>query len=1203
MRSLSLSTKSQIPAPEGLNERLKEQVEQAHAAGEISDAIHAGFNAKSSREISPSVGEVDTGQPKPQRAEQRPDEVTPAAPTAALKPAVSKNTIFTDEMADKARAVLRAKLSQASAGLDPELMHAGLTMAGYHIEKGARTFAAYSKAMIDELGEAVRPYLKSFYMAVKYDPRASDFKEMDDAKTVDAADVSAQNVNKGDAGAVPTLDQPSKGPLEGVPAEAVQGAPEGGTVEPGAGAGSSQDGRGAAGTTKPGDGFPPSVGAGAGEVPVPAGRTAGKSGSASKRRAQAEQAVERDHAQLASASSGQPVAQGKVASPQFKPQDFRIGDTPLGEGGDKTKYTRNLSAIRLLNDLEKTGRHANPDEQKVLAQYVGWGGLPGAFDEANPKWAKEFKELKELLSPEEYETAIQSTQYAHYTSPDVINGIYSALRRLGFTGGRALEAGSGVGNFIGLMPDDMRTSGRFTGVERERIAAGIAKHLYPEQNIQLADFTQFGHGEDGYYDANIGNPPFSSTTLTDQSGRDHLSGLRMHNYFIAKGIDMLRDGGVLSNVVSNGFLDAGESRARQYIGDRAKFLGAIRLPNDAFKKNAGTEVTTDIVFFQKLPESEWGSRAAKEDAKRWLDTVQVKDPNGGDPINTNRYFAEHPEMMLGDWTKAGSMYGPDQPALVSRKGQDTGKLLQEASQKLPENVYQPIATRNTEGMQQTLLTKLHEAVTVDNGGFYNADGKLYRRAGDVAGEKFANEITPETQWTEKTKLGQAGFERISALADLRGTLRSLLDAEGHDDTKAMGSLRKQLNKQYDAYTAKHGLLNETATGRVFKDDPDYPLLLSLEHDFAPGMSAPVAKKNGIKPFKAKATKAPIFSKRAIENPKEPTSAESPLDAVSISIASRGKIDAEYLGKLLGKDPAEVLRELASGDKPALFIDHATGEYVPRDAYLSGNVRKKLAQAVAAGDVRAAHELEKVLPEDVSAGNITGTLGAPWIHTDIYGDFAKHLLGDGTKADLRYLEHNASFLGDIQAGSQINDRNLYGTKEYPATKLISALLNNRDIRVMTPADSQGKTHVDKEATEKAIDKANEIKEKFNDWLFAEPTRAEQLVRAYNDHNNNYVKRTFDGSRLTLPGKSPAIDLDKQKYDFATRVVQDRTVLADHVVGSGKTYSAVAAAMELKRTGRRQEKPLRGPEPPGQAVGGRVVSAVPGRQASRRDEEGF
>ncbi|MCB0242610.1 MAG: helicase, partial [Anaerolineae bacterium] len=365
----------------------------------------------------------------------------------------------------------------------------------------------------------------------------------------------------------------------------------------------------------------------------------------------------------------------------------------LGEGGQKTKYRRNVDAIKLLNTLESEGRNATADEQRTLALYVGWGSLPQVFDETNEKWAKEHAELKALLTPAEYETAEQSTQYAHFTERSIIGGIYSALKHLGFTGGKMLEAGGGVGNFIGLMPADLRTSSRYTLVERERISAGIAKHLYPRQNVQMADFRAFGRGDDGYYDVAAGNPPFGNVALTDLTGRKHLSGLTLHNYFIAKQIDMLRDGGILINVVSNYFLDAAGDRARKYIGERAKLLGAIRLPNNAFKGNAGTEVTTDIVIFQKLPESEWGSRAASDDAKRWIGLTNMPSSNGGEPIPTNTYFAQNPHMMLGDWGRHGSMYAADSPALVAKPGQKLADALQAAVAKLPQGVFEAVASK------------------------------------------------------------------------------------------------------------------------------------------------------------------------------------------------------------------------------------------------------------------------------------------------------------------------------------------------------------------------------------------------------------------------------------------------------------------------------------------------------------------------------
>lgn len=857
------------------------------------------------------------------------------------------------------------------------------------------------------------------------------------------------------------------------------------------------------------------------------------------------------------------AGRARVEPPQV---DFTIeADLALGEGGAKTKYQRNVAAIRLLNTLEQEGRVATAEEQRTLALYVGWGGLAQAFDADNKDWTREHAELKGLLTPEEYEAAAQSTQYAHYTSREIIGGMYGAMSRLGFSGGRVLEAGGGVGNFIGLMPDALRTAGRFTLVERERIAAGIAKHLYPRQNVQLADFTLFGKGEDGYFDAVIGNPPFSRTALTDQSGRKHLSGLRIHNYFIAKSIDLLREGGILANVVSNGFMDSRDDRARAYIAGKAKFLGAIRLPNNAFAKNAGTEVTTDIVFFQKLPEKEWGGRAAKQDAARWLNSVPVADPKGGEKINTNAYFAANPHMMLGQWTKAGSMYGPDQPALIARPGQDTAAMLDRAIEHLPSGVWVPSSVARTAAMQSDLTQSLQDDVTVGEGGFYVRGGALWQRMPDRAGERVTRKLTADSPWTEKTKLGEKGVDRLTKAAELRGTLRALLAAEAKNDP-VMGGLRATLNTQYDAFVKAHGLLNDSANLRALDDDPDGPLLAALENAYTPGMGAAAAKSAGTKPFKSTAKKAPIFSRRVIEDRPPVTRADSPADALNVSMAERGRIDAAYIGELLGADPEQVLSDMASGDKPLLFKDPASNEYVLRDDYLSGNVRKKLAQAKSAGMLTNAMELEKVIPEDVGAGKISARIGSPWVPASVFQDFATFLLGEGTRANMQFVPLTSSFSGDIQGGSDLAERSTYGTKDYPASKLLMALLNNREVKV-TYKDSDGRTHTDKEATEEAKLKANDIRDKFQDWLFSDPERAEGLVRAYNDANNNYVTRQYDGSWLHFPGKVPdaIIKFRKHQRDFVARVLQDRTALADHVVGAGKTFSAIAAAMELKRTG--------------------------------------
>lgn len=1099
------------------------------------------------------------------------------APAAA--PAVSANTIFTEDAAAAARALLKKKLSGGTlnSGIDPELLQAGITLAGYHIERGARTFAAYAKAMLADLGDGVKPYLKSWYMGVKYDPRVAALDGMDTAAQVEAADVDSlagpadtQEKSRDEDAARP-LDRPGPGALEGAPAEDVQGTAGAGP----AGDAPARSGRGdqRADAEPDGTGVPTSrsVGGDARAVPVPARGTGGERGSARERRAvdpagdERQPALFGDDGRADRGGEGRRVSQpGAVEPPAFTPTDFTIEeDFALGEGGQKTKYRNNVEAIRLLKALEAEQRHATPDEQAVLAKYVGWGGLPQAFDADNADWKREFTELRGLLDDEAYDAARRSTRYAHYTSRPIIQGMYDALKRFGFTGGKVLEPGAGVGNFMGLMPADLRSGTRMTGVEREPIAGGIARHLYPNQNMQLQDFTQF-HALDGYFDAVIGNPPFAADSLVDESGRKHLSGMAVHDYFFAKSVDMLREGGVFAAVVSNGFMDKAGDRARRYIGERTRLLGAIRLPNNAFAANANTEVTTDIVFLQKLPEAEWGSKAAKADLKRWLDVARVPDPAGGSPLPLNQYFADHPEMMLGEFGRFGTMYGPDKPALVARPGQDTAALMRQAIERLPQGIYEDAAVRGSAKASNDIIEALRDG-TVQEGGFYVDDGKLYQRLPDRAGETSARLLTPATQWTEKTTLGDQRYDRLVQLAGMRRTVRELLAAELRDDA-AMVGLRKTLNEQYDTYAAKHGLINDASTAQVFDDDPDFPLLAALELNYVRGMGPAAAKAAGIKPYKSKADKAPIFARRVIEKRQAVQKAETPEDALNVSLAERGRIDAGYIAHLLGRPADEVLGELTKGEKPALFVDPVTGEHILRDAYLSGNVRKKLEQAKLAGMERNVRALMEVQPEDVGAHEISARIGAPWVPTDVYADFIKDLLGDGTKATVAYLPTNSSYAISVTPGSDVASRVTFGTPRMGAADILSALFNNRSIKVMD-TDANGKSTLNKEATDAANEKATDIKTKFQDWIFADPDRSERLVRSYNDTNNNYVTRVYDGSRMQFPGKVPdaIIKFRRHQRNAIARIVQDRTALLDHVVGAGKTFTIVAGAMELKRTG--------------------------------------
>lgn len=1122
------------------------------------------------------VSNTQTANAEPRTAPDALKEREKAAKAKMLNAAAK----LADLLSKNTRANITPEQEQAMLPIAIELFEGAMELGYVKFKQAAKYVRQFIANAIDQDAADALPVdtLQGAYIAVSrrhkdkaITPKAEvitvDTVEEIDAEALDnpAAQADTDEETQRDEDATRQLDRPGTGALAGAPAANVQGAAAAGPAGDAPARSGRGDQPGDAGAGGAGVRGPRGVGSGEGAVSVPAGGSRGERGSAGERRPQADARAERRDEVPGNDGRGNRGSEaGRVEPPAFKPTDFTIEeDFALGEGGQKTKYRNNVEAIRLLQRLEAEQRHATPDEQQVLAKYVGWGGVSQAFDPDNKDWAREFKELRELLSDEEYDAARRSTRYAHYTSRTIIQGMYDAMKRFGFSGGKILEPGAGVGNFMGLMPADLRSSSRMTGVDREQIAAGIARHLYPNQNMQLQDFTQF-QALDGYFDAVIGNPPFAKTPLIDQSGRKHLSGMAVHDYFFAKSIDMLRDGGVFAAVVSNGFMDKAGDRARKYIGERTKLLGAIRLPNNAFAKNANTEVTTDIIFLQKLPESEWGSKAAKADMRRWLDVTTIPDPKGGEPVNINQYFADNPQMMLGQYGRFGTMYGPDQPALVARPGQDTGALLRQAIERLPAGVYQHAAVTGTEKASRDAIEALRDK-TVQEGGFYVNEGKLYQRMPDVAGETSARLLTPETQWTEKTTLGEARHERLVQLAGIRRTLRDLLAAE-LADAPIMEGLRRRLNEQYDAYTAKHGLINDATTAQVFDDDPDYPLLAALELNYSRGMGAAAAKAAGIKPYKSKADKAPIFNRRVIEKRQAVQKAETPEDALNVSIAERGRIDATYIGQLLGRPAEEVLSDLTKGDKPALFVDPVTGEHVLRDAYLSGNVRKKLQQAEMAGFNANVRALMEVQPEDVGAHEIVARIGSPWVPTEVYQDFIKNLLGEGTKATVAYVPTNSSFFISVKAGSEVASTVTYGTSVMDAEAILNALLNNRAIKV-TYKDSDGKTHLDKEATDAAMEKAADIKAKFQDWLFADAERSEVLVRAYNDTNNNYVTRVYDGSRMQFPGKVPdsIIKFRRHQRNAIARIVQDRTALLDHVVGAGKTFTVIAGAMELKRTG--------------------------------------
>lgn len=1141
----------------------------------------------------PLAKTAKTGEPLPPAAKKAATKKPSAEQTRAKADLMNALADLGDILGKGARLNIAPEQEQKLLPVLTRVLDAAFRL-GYHKFKDAAKFSLdqIRQHLGDEAADALTlDHMQGAYIAMSGGKQGVDTKRAvidvetkaeieaheantaePEADTIEAPqDAPLRTSDGAPTAATGRVDRPSQGALGGIPADPVQGTSGGREAGGIAARGRDADQRGNADPDGPGGTVARSVGDGARDVPVPTGgrRSGPVRGRGNASGGRVSGTAPGDDAATATGRPGrlsepaQPELGGinpaggpnlapnapPIESPQLT--DFTITDDfALGEGGQKTKFKANVAAIRLAKELDANpNRVATQEEQRVLARYVGWGGLAQAFDANNKDWSREHAELKELLGEDEYADAARSTRYAHYTSREVIvDGVYAALRRFGFTGGKTLEAGAGVGNFLGLMPADMRSASRFTAIERDRLSSTIARHLYPQQNVQRADFTQF-KGADGYFDAAVGNPPFASDTQTDQSGRKHLSGLSLHNYFFAKAVDMLRPGGVMAQVVTNSFLDAKGDTARRYIGERTVFLGAIRLPNNAFSKNAGTEVTTDIIFLQKRPDADIGSKKAKQDAKSWLESGSFTDKSGK-TVALNQYFIDHPEMMLGDFGAHGTMYGPDQPALVARTGQDTSALLREAVQRLPEGVYTPAAEANTASQHKAAMEALKNPAVQEGGYFIDGD-RLMRREQDVAGEAFAVQITPEMPWTEKQALGESRFDRIRRLAQLRTTLRELIAAEMGSDDARIGALRAQLNEQYDAFQAEHGYISGRSTKLVFEDDPDYPLLLALESDYNPGISVPAAKKAGVKAVKPSAKKAPIFSRRVVAAREAVRKVDTPIDALAVSMAERGRLDAGYIGDLLGRDPQEVLQELASGEKPAIFRDPATDEYVLRDAYLSGNVRAKLAQAIAAGERANVRALEEVQPEDVPASEIVARIGSPWVPKSVYEDFARHLFGDETEANVRYIKESGSFIAAITPGNAVAHTSTYGTQKMDGSAILQALLNNRPVRV-TFRDSEGKTHVDQEGTDQANEKAQAIRDKFQDWLFADGDRAEVLVRAYNDTNNNYVTRVYDGERMTFPGKVPdeIVKFRRHQRNAIARTVQDRTALYDHVVGAGK-----------------------------------------------------
>ncbi|HSC80975.1 MAG TPA: N-6 DNA methylase, partial [Chitinolyticbacter sp.] len=833
---------------------------------------------------------------------------------------------------------------------------------------------------------------------------------------------------------------------------------------------------------------------------------------------------------------------------QEKPTDlFTINPEEIGQGGDKAKYANNVAAIRILKQLESTNRQATAEEQAALAKYVGWGGLPGAFERsdgtANKGWEKQVAELKSLLTPDEYAAAAASTRNAHYTSPEIVSGMWSLMERLGFTGGRVLEPSVGVGNFFGLMPQGLRKSSALHGVELDRITSGLATQLYPEAKIARMGYQDFTV-PDGYFDVAIGNPPFGSEKLYDGKRKD-LSGFSIHNYFFARSVDALRPGGVMAMVVTNRFLDGTSDKARSYIADRADLVGAIRLPNNAFAKNAGTEVTTDIIVLRKRAPGE------KPSGNAWLNSVDFKDRDGN-TVPLNEYFAAHPENMLGEFGAYGTMYRKGDTALVARDGQNTAQLLDAAISRFPANILTPAV----EVKPETRETVQAENVRVGSM-FVNGDGRVMVRGEDTLGERTGTAVDFRSAKAE---------ERVKGMLRIRDALSRLrqLQLSNTASEKAINEARERLNKTYDSFVQSNGPINSQANKLLFRDDPTWPQISALEDDYDRGVSADVAKRTGEDPRKQSAKKAAIFSRRTQQPYSAPTSAATAKDALVATLAERGRVDMDMMASLYGKTPEAIAAEL--GD--LLYNDPAAG-WQTRDAYLSGNVKQKLAQAEAAAKTdpsyaRNVEALREVQPKDIEAVDINVKPGVSWIPVETMAAFADHIAeSKGSTAFYNRLTANWSF-PKLEASTSATAR--YGTGRMSVGQIIEAAAAQKAVQIYDTHQDGSRT-LNETETQLANDKVNQVKQEWDRWLWSDDTRRQTLARLYNDQFNTDVAREFDGSHLTFPGKvsDDIVKLRPHQNNFVWRVVQGGSTLADHVVGAGKTFSLIAAAMELRRMG--------------------------------------
>ena len=816
-------------------------------------------------------------------------------------------------------------------------------------------------------------------------------------------------------------------------------------------------------------------------------------------------------------------------------ENFHITDDHLGEGGPKAKFQANIEAIKLLKYLEETTGQATPEQQEVLSRYVGWGGLADAFDPDKESWSKEYAQLKELLTPEEYAAARGSTLNAHYTSPTVIRAIYEAVGRMGFETGNILEPSCGVGNFFGMLPEEMRNS-RLYGVELDSISGRIAQQLYPKADITVAGFETTDRRD--FYDLAVGNVPFGQYQVRDKA-YDKLN-FNIHNYFFAKALDQVRPGGVVAFVTSRYTMDAKDSTVRRYLAQRAELLGAIRLPNNAFKANAGTEVVSDIVFLQKRDRP-------LDIVPEWTQTGQTEDG-----FTINRYFLDHPEMVLGRPTAESTQYGKQDYTVAPIEGLELADQLHDAV-KYIRGTYQEAELPEL-GEGEAIDTSIPADPNVKNYSYTVVDGAVYFR-------ENSRMVRPDLNATAEA--------RVKGMVRLRDCVQELIDLQMDAATPDSDIREKQaeLNRLYDDFSAKYGLINDRANRLAFADDSSYYLLCALE----------IVDEDG-----RLERKADMFTKRTIKPHEAVTSVDTASEALAVSIAEKARVDMEYMEQLTCKTSDELAAELQAvifrlpgpvpeGERPA---------YVTADEYLSGNVRRKLRQAQRALEVSEifrpnVEALEKAQPKDLDASEIEVRLGATWIDKEYIQQFMYETFNTPYYLQRAIQVNYASFTAEWQVTGKnsVSENDVaayttYGTSRANAYKILEDSLNLRDVRIYdTIEDADGKERrvLNAKETTLAAQKQQAIREAFRDWIWRDPERRQTLVRQYNEEMNSTRPREYDGSHITFGGMNPAITLREHQKSAIAHVLYGGNTLLAHEVGAGKTFEMVAASMEAKRLG--------------------------------------